>query len=206
MRRPGAVPPADRIVRSRGLCASGSKIGPNRVPEVAFCPRPPPGVSIAPPPVPTAPPLHLLRFRPRFHRHCPRFRLRRHCPSIGSDRASIALPPVLPAPLLRCRGSAAAQCLRPFAGPGGCVSRSRPCRSSCDRGRAAYRGGGKRRVPAVSREHRRDALRRLRAYFAKPWPMPRKSSALRAAPPISPPSTSSLAKSSAAFEGLHEPP
>lgn len=43
-------------------------------------------------------------------------------------------------------------------------------------------------------------------YFAKPLPMPRKSSALRAAPPIRPPSTSSLAKISAAFEGLHEPP
>lgn len=43
-------------------------------------------------------------------------------------------------------------------------------------------------------------------YFAKPLPMPRKSSALRAAPPIRPPSTSSLAKSSGAFEGLHEPP
>ncbi len=171
MRRPGAVPPADRIVRSRGLCASGSKIGPNRVPEVAFCPCPPPGVSIAPPPVPTAHPPHRLRFR-----------LRRSCAAAVRPRRSV-------------RGRSR-----------GCVFRSRPCRSSCDRGRAAYRGGGKRRVPAVSREHRRDALRRLRAYFAKPWPMPRKSSALRAAPPISPPSTSSLAKSSAAFEGLHEPP
>lgn len=44
------------------------------------------------------------------------------------------------------------------------------------------------------------------AYFAKPLPMPRKSSALKFAPPIRPPSTSSFAKISAAFEGLHEPP
>ena len=43
-------------------------------------------------------------------------------------------------------------------------------------------------------------------YFENPLPMARKSSALRAAPPIRPPSTSSLAKISAAFEGLHEPP
>ena len=43
-------------------------------------------------------------------------------------------------------------------------------------------------------------------YLVNPLPMARKSSAFRAAPPIRPPSTSSLAKISAAFEGLHEPP
>ena len=43
-------------------------------------------------------------------------------------------------------------------------------------------------------------------YFANPLPMARKSSAFSAAPPIRPPSTSSLAKISAAFDGLHEPP
>lgn len=45
-----------------------------------------------------------------------------------------------------------------------------------------------------------------RNYFAKPLPMARKSSALSAAPPIRPPSTSSLAKISAALDGLHDPP
>ena len=43
-------------------------------------------------------------------------------------------------------------------------------------------------------------------YLPKPLPMARKSPAFSAAPPIRPPSTSSLAKISAALAGLHEPP
>ncbi len=193
MRRPGAVPPADRIVRSRGALrerfknraeprAGGRFLSPSAARGFHCTSRSSDCAAIAPPPVPTAFPSALPPIPAATPLHLLRFRLRRSCAAAVRPRCSV-------------RGRSR-----------GCVFRSRPCRSSCDRGRAAYRGGGKRRVPAVSREHRRDALRGLRAYFAKPWPMPMKSSALRAAPPISPPSTSSLAKSSAAFEGLHEPP